>query len=344
MTTDVLIIGQGVAGTLMADECIRRGWRVLVVDDGGPGASSRIAAGNVNPVSGMRFTRTAGFAEAAPIARRVYERLEQRLGLRLIDRRPVMRVFRGATEVEVWEARAGRPESAGLECERMERLPAHVPVRAPWGGLLIRQAFQVRLADLLAAYRERLRAAGRFIARSVRPSELHVSAGGVRWDDVHAGRVIFCQGYRMLDNPWRAGMELRPAQGERLEVHAPGLSTEYVLHGGVQVVPVGGDRFWVGATVDWEDADAGPSAAGRRRLERDLAGLLTVPFEVRGHAAGIRPATRRRRPVFGLHPDTDRVAFLNGLGFKGALWAPDCAQRLAAVLAQGRFFGGDGGE
>jgi len=51
---DFLIVGQGLAGSLMAWELMQRGKTVLIVDNGLENAS-RVAAGLINPVTGMRF-------------------------------------------------------------------------------------------------------------------------------------------------------------------------------------------------------------------------------------------------------------------------------------------------
>ncbi|HIV04190.1 MAG TPA: FAD-binding oxidoreductase, partial [Candidatus Spyradosoma merdigallinarum] len=46
---DFVVVGQGLAGTLLALELEKRGRRVLVVDDGWKTAASRAAAGVLNP-------------------------------------------------------------------------------------------------------------------------------------------------------------------------------------------------------------------------------------------------------------------------------------------------------
>ena len=56
MKVDYLIIGQGLAGSLLAWELIQRRCSVVVVDNGNENAS-QIAAGLINPITGMRFVK-----------------------------------------------------------------------------------------------------------------------------------------------------------------------------------------------------------------------------------------------------------------------------------------------
>ena len=51
---DFLIVGQGLAGTLLAAELEGRGQSIQVVDNNYPRAASKVAAGIMNPVTGRR--------------------------------------------------------------------------------------------------------------------------------------------------------------------------------------------------------------------------------------------------------------------------------------------------
>jgi len=58
-TLDYLIVGQGLAGSVLAWCLAQQGRRVLLLDDGHRHAASRAAAGLINPLAGMRFSRPA---------------------------------------------------------------------------------------------------------------------------------------------------------------------------------------------------------------------------------------------------------------------------------------------
>jgi glycine/D-amino acid oxidase-like deaminating enzyme len=56
--------------------------------------------------------------------------------------------------------------------------------------------------------------------------------------------------------------------------------------------------------------------------------VLTVPYEIIKHEAGIRPTVNDRRPILGIHPEHPRLAVFNGLGTKGVMLAPYFANQL----------------
>ena len=57
METNYIIIGQGLAGTLMAHELLKANESFLVIDEYRESTSSKVAAGMFNPISGKRMVK-----------------------------------------------------------------------------------------------------------------------------------------------------------------------------------------------------------------------------------------------------------------------------------------------
>ena len=57
MKTDTLIIGQGISGTFLSWFLHKAGEEFLVIDDHKATASSHVAAGLINPVTGRRVVK-----------------------------------------------------------------------------------------------------------------------------------------------------------------------------------------------------------------------------------------------------------------------------------------------
>ena len=68
---DTLILGQGLAGSALAWHLIEAGERVCVIDDGHCRSSTRVAAGLINPLAGLRFNRRPEVGDWLPAARQV---------------------------------------------------------------------------------------------------------------------------------------------------------------------------------------------------------------------------------------------------------------------------------
>ena len=77
----VAIVGQGLAGTLLAWELERAGRDFLIFDAGLEGATSRMAAGIVNPITGRRVVKTWRVDELLPLAATAYRSLGKTLGV-----------------------------------------------------------------------------------------------------------------------------------------------------------------------------------------------------------------------------------------------------------------------
>src|SRR5690606_14851299 len=58
MEVDFLLVGQGIAGTLLSYRLIKNGKRVHVIDQPEKNTCSRVAAGLFNPVTGRNLVKT----------------------------------------------------------------------------------------------------------------------------------------------------------------------------------------------------------------------------------------------------------------------------------------------
>ena len=86
--------------------------------------------------------------------------------------------------------------------------------------------------------------------------------------------------------------------------------------------------------------DAGDLFENRRtdtkKTELLLKDWLKIPFTVKEHLCGIRPATLERRPFVGIHPQNPGIGILNGMGTKGCSLAPYFAKQLVDNLVRNK--------
>ena len=73
---------------------------------------------------------------------------------------------------------------------------------------------------------------------------------------------------------------------------------------------------------------------GKKILENKLNAILDVNFITIDHFAGIRPATKDRRPFIGTHPEFKNIGIFNGLGSKGAYWCIFC-EKVRGFIGKG---------
>ncbi len=333
--TDFLIVGQGLAGSLLAWHLLEAGQRVLVVDRDEEETSSKVAAGLVTPLAGSRFHLPPGLGERLDYARTFYWRLEEAGGQELFRHRRIARLFRHAEEAALWS-------------QRLQESPApyaryHAPLEiddrhylAPHGGFEMKESGWLDVPAFLELTRLQLLERAAYAIGTVDAADLILSADGVRWKNIEAGSVVFCEGWRGGSNRFFDWIPVRPVGGDILDLRIPELEAEQrIVNKGGWLLPLGGGRFRAGATYRRGDALAPPNDAAREEVLAKLAQITPVPIEVTGHRVALRPTIRRSQPFMGRHPSYPRLAFFNGLGSKGVLNGPWYAARLAAHLVSG---------
>lgn len=300
-----LIVGQGLAGSCLAWEFLRRGVPFRIVDLG-EGGSTRVAAGLINPITGKNFEPSWRIAEFYPQAIGFYRSLEKEFGETLWHPLPVLRLASSEREWGKISAKLALPGVTPWLGAKQPAMPPgfHGGVELAGGGWLDTRKF-------LEVSHNRFRGLG-----------LMGDAGIPR---------IRCEGAAGLIAGGMGGH--RCAKGEILTVRADWPETHIRIGAGGWLVPVGGGRFRVGSTYDWDNLDETPTAAGLGRITAIAAKLGGTDFEMIDHVAGIRPILRRSQPLIGKDAGGDWV--FNGLGSKGTLYAPGMAAMLANWLLDG---------
>jgi glycine/D-amino acid oxidase-like deaminating enzyme len=123
-----------------------------------------------------------------------------------------------------------------------------------------------------------------------------------------------------------------PAKGEILTLRIPGLQETRVVHRGIWLARCGNEIYRAGSTYEWKELDSAPTQAGRELILKRLKEFLKRDFEIVDHRAAIRPILRDLKPAIGLAPDLPQLGFFNGLGTKGALYAPLVSLHFANFL------------
>lgn len=334
---DTLIIGQGLAGSLLAWELAHRGERILVVDDEHRSAASTAAAGLINPVTGQRLVKTPGVDDYLPVAHTRYRLLEQVLGRRLLTEVPMWRLLRREREREVWHKRREDPGYDAYLGQWLTTAQLQPPFIAPLGGFEQRHTGYLDTAALLEGMREYLLETGRYRPQQIAYDEIVLQDGAVLFDGIRCGRVIFCEGYKAQHNPWFGWLPFTPAKGEILSLRFDRSLPQVMINAGRWLMPRRDGSYRLGATYEHQRLDEVPTPEARRQLLEALPVILAEPPDCRviDHQAGVRPATTDRQPFLGLHPCYPQLGIFNGFGSKGSLLIPWHAETFVDALLCG---------
>ncbi|MDH5328239.1 MAG: FAD-binding oxidoreductase [Gammaproteobacteria bacterium] len=359
---DILIIGQGLAGSLLAWTLLKSGQRLHIVDDVHPNAASRVAAGLINPVTGQRLVKTWYLEQCYPFALDFYRDMEREFSRPFFFQRDLIQLFQSQQQQQQWLKRQQSPgydswcgQKMGPEDKELSHL------QQDFGAYRQTRSGFVDISALLQCYRQYFNDKGCLTTGQFDYSQLQLpgrdtiqSSASVQWNGLRAQRVVFCEGYRVVRNPWFCGVGMRPVKGEILTLESTALLSREIINRGKWLLPLSEQRYRCGATYNHncdltpEGVPADPGA--QTELTDALQSMfVTIPdYQVTALQVGVRPASVDRRPLLGPHPEFPYLHLFNGFGSKGSLMLPYFARvmsdfligktPLPALVNVGRFY------
>lgn len=328
--TETLIIGQGLAGSMLAAELLRLKRPFHIMDAALPKASA-VAAGLVNPLVFRYLTLSWEAARNLQYLHAFAKQVEADFGQSFYRTIPILRIF-GEGEQNLWESKlkqAAFKEHISLLNSDLKFLEH---IHSPYGAAMVTTAGRFDINAFMNEVRSRLQAHNQISFEAFEHDKLQIDSNKIQYKNIEAQQIVFCEGAAAATNPLFDFIPFRPVKGEVLELSIKGLQSDMIINKDVFLLPLGNDLYRCGATYDWDDLSLEPTLAGRKQIEDKLSKFLKLPYEVIGHQAGIRPSIADRRPVCGKHPEHDNIWIFNGLGAKGVLLAPYLTAQLIAKL------------
>lgn len=332
MSERTLIVGQGVAGTIVAEKLMSRGETVCVIDHRNPFNATQASSAVINPITGRRLVKTWLFDDLMQSARAYYEYLEGALKKNLIIDQAILRVFQNAQEQNDFYGKMSEEKfQAHLSEAKIEE--EKDLLHNDWGQGMIKTACRIEAQAIVEHFKSKWQSSGILKEWSFDYSQEIKDGDAVEMDGTHFERVIFCEGFEMKNNPFFNYLPIIPNKGEALIIRCDALDKKWSIKKGVTIVPLDEERFWVGSTKSDQYPSQEPSVEGKLYLEERLQTLLKVDYEILDHISGIRPTSKDRRPLIGVHPKLNQLFCFNGFGTKGISLIPFFAdQFLAHVL------------
>ncbi|HMP98631.1 MAG TPA: FAD-dependent oxidoreductase [Cyclobacteriaceae bacterium] len=331
---DYIIVGQGLAGSCLALELLKRDKKILVFDEPAKNRSSIIAAGLFNPVTGRKMTKTWLADKLFPQLIRFYTEAEKLLQTRCLYESSVYRPFYTAEEQNEWMANSANEAYKSIIQEVHVKSTFGNDVHDAFGGLLLKQSGYLDTKIFLAAVRALLIANGAYREAHVELQAANINDKEIILaDGTSAAAIIFANGLGSMQTDFFSWLPFKALKGETLSLKVEKMP-EIIYNRGVYLVPEPGQMsLKAGATYDPRNLAAGITEAGRAELEESINKLIKFRYKIVDHDWGIRPSTADRKPILGKHPAFENVLIFNGLGTKGVSLAPFFAEKMAKFLS-----------
>jgi glycine oxidase len=333
-----IIVGQGIAGTVLAHTLLTEGKSVLIIDEGIEHSTSAIAAGLYNPVVFKRLVKSWMADELIPFMDIFYKDAEQLLDKQFYYKKQIVKLFADEAEKAFWlkksQEEVGIYLSKAIDTNFLNALIDH-----PYGSAEVVSAGNLDTRAFLSAFRNYFLQKGCILTDKFEYGDLSISEKGVSYRNHKADKLIFCEGHKTIRNPYFKWLPFKLTKGELITVKFTGdvvIPTEKVINKGVFILPLGNNTYKVGATYEWQDLSEQPTEKGKLYLIEKLQKVIQAPFEVIAHQAGVRPTVLDRRPLIGLHPEHNTIGIFNGMGTKGVMLAPYFAKQFSRFLDSGK--------
>lgn len=327
---DYIIVGQGLAGSVLALELLERGLTVKVIDNDHYKSSSKIAGGLVHPMSFRRTILSWNAELLSEHSIHYYQKKEKELGISFFESLTFLRLFGSIEEQNNWFGKQSITPFNKVLFDFKNDLTEY-GVKNTFGLGRVNWSYRLEVSVFLEAVKKQLLASDSLITEKFKHELLTVSEQEVSYNGVTAKGIVFCEGHQYIHNPFFNYIPENLTKGEILKIKVTNFSP-YAISKNCFVLPLEGDEYILGATYDWGKKDYEATVEAKEELLEKFAVISDKPFEVLEHRVGIRPTTVDRKPILGSHPIKSTIHIFNGLGSKGVQLAPYYAGRMVDYL------------
>lgn len=331
MQVDYLIVGQGICGTMLSWFLHKDGKTFFIIDDNNGKASSKVAAGVINPVTGRRYAYTWMIDEIMPFAVQAYEEMGKYFDTQFVFQKSVIDFFPSPQMRNAFIDRLTEDDTFLHSYPDQNHFNQYF--NYDFGCGEINPAYTVHLQLVISSWRKKLQELNVIKEEKFDINYLKTDKDSISYQNITAQKIIFCDGTDGVNNPWFQMLPYAPNKGEAIIIECEDLTTEHIFKKSLALVPLPQKNvYWIGSNYQWEFENDQPSPQFYQHATSVLSSWLKKPYKVLEHKAAVRPATLERRPFVGFHPQFQNIGILNGMGTKGTSLAPFFAHQLAQHL------------
>ncbi|MBK7668530.1 MAG: FAD-binding oxidoreductase [Sphingobacteriaceae bacterium] len=325
---DFIVVGQGLAGSVLSLKLIDAGYTVMVIDKPELSSCSRIAAGIWNPIVFKRLTKSWMIDELLPELLSFYKNAETQFHIPLITERHIVKLFSEQQEADLWKKKATSEVENYLDkTVYHDNDFAGIKISA-FGYSKVLKSGNLDVKTFLKATQLFLIERQSMLSEEFNHQDLNITET-ISYKNITAKKIVFTEGFLIKNNPYFNYVPFKPAKGEVLTIETKNVKIgTNIINKNAFLMQLESNTYKLGATYNWEDLNENQSQSAVQELQDKFKKIAQVDYTILKHESGVRPSVIDRRPVMGQHPKHKNVFLFNGLGTKGVMLAPYFAQRL----------------
>jgi len=311
---DTLIVGAGLAGSLLAWQLMQAGKKIHILHNPSFTSASRVAAGLINPVTGQRLVLQEHIEDLLPTAHALYRQLGEHFQQQFFYAKAMLRSLQNSRLKQAWTKR----QHDSNYHDYLSPVAQHSDI------IQQHQTGYLDTNALLDALHHYFQEHGCMTCCELQNDDIHIQHNTIQYQHMTASSLIYCQGWREINGKFFSFLPFQPAKGEILHLSTKKKLPEAIINQDKWLLPLQHGSFKLGATYQSNMLNEQATEEGKQQL---LAALNTMPIDSDGitlleHQAGIRPNTLDKQPFLGMHPQHPNIGIFNGFGSKGSLLIP----------------------
>lgn len=328
---DYLIVGQGIAGSILAFQLLQKNCRFLIIDSGLSNSSTYVAAGVMNPLVLKRLTVSWRAQEFIDFNGPFYKELEQFLAKKFYYQIPLYKLIQSKEEKNFWKHRLNKTQLTDFMEEDLLPAPKSLKPAHDYFMGKVKQTAWLDTKVFLEGFRNYLLENEKVVEDQLDYSSIEKN----HYKGIEFDKIVFCEGSGAIHNPAFESIPMRRNKGDLITIESDEIETNEMYKKQAFVLPIGNNQYKVGATYDRHFTDENPSNEKREELKNQLDKISNAKYKIVAHESGIRPAILDRRPVLGKCKNTENRYVFNGLGSRGCFMAPKLASEMVDFMEVG---------
>ena len=333
---DYIIVGQGIAGSLLAHKLLKADKKTLLINDEFLPTSSQVAGGIFNPITGKNLDKTWLADKLFPYLKSYYSLLEKELNTAFFHETNLYRPFANEQQQRHFLRLTDEYDLANYIKIIQAQNADYQQVTNNLGGLYTASSGWVNVPKMIENFKQYFIKKEIYRAEKFDYKALEISENQVIYKDITAKKIIFCEGFYASQNPFFNWIPFNFAKGETLLAEVENYTITEVINQGSWIIPLGEGKCRFGSTYIWDKLDWQITENSRELITDKINKFLLPSYTIISQEAGIRPTTKDRRPFMGNHPAHNNVYVFNGLGTKGVSLAPYFAEEMLCFLEKNK--------
>ena len=317
MDYEFLIVGQGITGSILANELANISPKFKIINYENVSSSSRVAAGIMHPMALKRGTLSWRGKEFFEFSDKYYENFDRLNGSEFYKKYSFFRIFSSFEEQNNWIGKS--LDNIYDSVISINESPIK-NLNNSYGSGLVKTASRLRITEFLDFFKNKY--SHNISNNNFQFKKLELNNKLFVYKGDSFKKVFMCQGVNAIQNPIFNYLPIIPNKGELINVKSKYLPN-FIINSGVFSLPIGLDKFTIGSTYNHRDHLKRNTKEAREELIKKLGKITNLnKIEFLSQKYGFRPTTMDRKPLIGEHPIIKNLYIINGMGSKAVLMAP----------------------